>query len=56
MKRSVDIHFVHTCIIIFILTFTFFNQSLSQIKIVKIINDDIYNNILEIYEGTEKVV
>ena len=56
MKRSVDMHFVQTCIIIFIFTFTFFNQSLLQKKFVKVIEGDIYDNILEIYKRTEKVV
>ena len=42
-------------LIIFILTFTFFNQSLSQKK-VKAIEDDIYDKLLGIYKGTEKVV
>ena len=32
-KRSVDMHFVRTCTIIFILTFIFFNQSVSQKKL-----------------------
>ena len=41
---------------IFVLIFTFFNQSLSQKKIVKVIQDDIYHKLLEIYEGTETVV
>ena len=52
----VDMHFVHTSIIIFIRTFSFFNQRLSQKKIVKVIEDDIYDKLLEIYKGTEKVV
>ena len=43
-------------LIIFILTFTFFNQSLSQKKKVKAIEDDIYDKLLGIYKGTEKVV
>ena len=29
-KQGVDMHFVRTCINIFILTFSFFNQSVSQ--------------------------
>ena len=49
-------HFVHTSIIIFILTFSFFNQRLWQKKFVKVIEDDIYDKLLEIYKGTEKVV
>ena len=55
-KRSVDIHFVRTCIITFILTFTFSNQSVSKKKIVKVIEDKIYGKLLEIYKGTKKVV
>ena len=42
----VDMHFVHTSIIIFIRTFSF----------VKVIEDDIYDKLLEIYKGTEMVV
>ena len=52
----VYMHFVHTSIIIFIRTFSFFNQRLSQKKFVKVIEDDIYDKLLEIYKGTEKVV
>ena len=48
-------HFVRTCTIIFILTFRFFIQSVSK-KIVKVIEDEIYDKLLEIYKGTEKVV
>ena len=55
MKRSVDMHFVHTCVIVFVLTFSFFNKNLSQ-KNVKVIEDGIYDKLLEIYKGTEKVV
>ena len=51
-----DMHFVDTSIIIFILTFSFFNQSLSQKKIVKAIEDDTCDKLLEIYKGTEKFV
>ena len=36
MKRSADMYFVHTCIII-ILAFSFFNGSLLQKTILKII-------------------
>ena len=32
-KRIVDMHFLCTCIIISILTFSFFNQSVSQKKL-----------------------
>ena len=48
-------YFVHTCIII-ILAFSFFNGSLSQKKIVKVIDDDIYDKLLEILKGSEKFV
>ena len=34
-KRSVNMNFIRTCIIIFILTFSFFNQSASQKKLKK---------------------
>ena len=46
-------YFVHTCIII-ILAFNFFNGSLSQKKFVKIIDDDIYDKLLEILKVSEK--
>ena len=49
-------YFVHTWIIIIILTFSFFNGSLSQKKFVKVIEDDIYDKLLEIYKGSEKFV
>ena len=52
----VDMHFVNTSIIIFIFTFNFFNQSLSQKKIFKVIEDGIYDKLLEIHKGTEKFV
>ena len=45
-----------TSIIISILTFIFFNQSLSQKKNLKVIEDVIYDKLLEIHKGTEKVV
>ena len=48
-------YFVHTCILI-ILAFSFFNGSLSQKKFVKIIEDDIYDKLLEILKGNEKLV
>ena len=48
-------YFVHTCIIT-IVTFSFFNGSLSQKKFVKIIEDDIYDKLLEILKGSEKFV
>ena len=47
-------HFVHTSIIISILTFSFFNQSLSQKKIVEVIEDDIYDKFLEIYRELKR--
>ena len=49
-------YFVHTCIIIIILAFSFFNGSLSQKKIVKVIDDGIYDKLLEILKGSEKFV
>ena len=45
-------YFVHTCIII-ILAFSFFNGSLSQKKFVKVIEDDIYDKLLEILKGSK---
>ena len=48
-------YFVHTCIII-IFTFSFFSGSLSQKKFVKVIEDDIYDKLLEILKGSEKFV
>ena len=48
-------YFVHTCILV-ILAFSFFNGSLSQKKIVKVIDDDIYDKLLEILKGSEKFV
>ena len=48
--------FVHTCIII-IIAFSFFTGSLSQKKkIVKVIEDDIYDKLLEILKRSEKFV
>ena len=46
-------HFVHTCIII-ILAFSFFSGGLSQKKVVKVTENDIYDKLLEIYKGSEK--
>ena len=46
-------YFVHTCIII-ILAFSFFNGSLSQKKFVKVIDDGIYDKLLEILKGSGK--
>ena len=46
-------YFAHTCILI-ILAFSFFNGSLSQKKFVKVIDDDIYDKLLEILKGREK--
>ena len=48
-------YFVHACIII-ILAFSFFNGRLSQNKFVKVIEDDIYDKLLEILKGSEKFV
>ena len=48
-------YFVHTCIII-IFTFSFFSGSLSQKKFVKVIEDDIYDKLLEILKESEKFV
>ena len=48
-------YFVHACIII-ILAFSFFNGRLSQKKFVKVIEDDIYDKLLEILKGSEKFV
>ena len=48
-------YFVHTCIII-ILAFSFFSGSLSQKKFVKVIDDGIYDKLLEILKGSEKFV
>ena len=47
--------FVQTCIII-ILAFSFFSGSLPQRKIVKVIDDGIYDKLLEILKGSEKFV
>ena len=48
-------YFVHTCILI-ILAFSFVNWSLSQKNFVKVIEDDIYDKLLEILKGSEKFV
>ena len=48
-------YFVHTCILV-ILAFSFFNGSLSQKKIAKVIEDDIDDKLLEILKGSEKFV
>ena len=58
-KRSVDMSFVHNriiIIIIIIIAFGFFNGNLSQKKIVKVIEDDICDKLLEILKGSEKFV
>ena len=47
-------YFARTCMII-ILAFSFFNESLSQKKIVKVIDDDIYDKLLEILQGNSQV-
>ena len=50
--------FVHNriIIIIIIIAFGFFNGNLSQKKIVKVIEDDICDKLLEILKGSEKFV
>ena len=48
-------YFIRPCIII-ILAFSFFNGSLSQKKFVKVIEDDIYDKLLEILKGSKKSV
>ena len=48
-------YFVHTCIII-LLAFSVFNGSLSQKKFVKVIDDAIYDKLLEILKGSDKFV
>ena len=48
-------YFVHTCIII-ILAFSFYDGSLSHKKFVKVIENDIYDKLLEILKGNEKFV
>ena len=46
----------HTCIIIIILAFDFFDGSLSQKKFVKAIDDGIYDKLLEIPKLSGKFV
>ena len=48
-------HFVHTSTII-ILAFSFFNGGLSQKKICRSNEDDIFHKLLEICKGSEKFV
>ena len=48
-------YFICTCVII-ICAFSFFNEGLSQKKVVKVIEDDIYDKLLEILKGSEKFV
>ena len=48
-------HVARTCIIIFIIAFSVFNQSISQKKLLKIVENEIYSKIFEIYKRTEKV-
>ena len=43
------LHYYYSCI-------SFFNGNLSQKKIVKVIEDDIYYKLLEILKGREKFV
>ena len=47
-------YFIRTCIII--LVFSFFNGSLSQKKVVKVIDEGIYDKLLEMLKGSEKFV
>ena len=47
-----SMHLVHTCIII-ILAFSFFNGTK---KLIKVIEDDIYDKLLEINKGIVKFV
>ena len=54
-KRSLDTHLVRTYIVTFIITFSVFNQSVSQ-KIVKVIEDEIGSKLFEIYKGTKNVM
>ena len=54
-KRSLDMHLVRTYIITFIITFSVFNQSVSQ-KIVKVIEHEIGSKLFEIYKGTKNVM
>ena len=49
-------HFVRTCVIIVILTFSFFQSKRIKKKIVKVIEDEIYSKHFEIYKETEKFV
>ena len=49
-------HFVRTCKIIFILTFSFFKSKSITKKIAKVIEDEIDSNLFEMYKGTEKVL
>ena len=48
-------HSAHTCIII-IVTSSFFNGNLLRKTFIKVIEDDIYEKLLEIYKGREKFV
>ena len=48
-------HFVRTCVIIFIITFSSLDQRVSQ-KIVKVIQDEIYSKLFEMYKGTAEAV
>ena len=49
-------HFVRTCKIILILTFSFFKSKSITKKIAKVIEDEIDSNRFEMYKGTEKVL
>ena len=48
-------HFVRTCVIIFIITFSSLDQRVLQ-KIVKVIEDEIYSKLFEMYKGTAEAV
>ena len=47
-------YFVSTCTIISILIFSFYNKAYHKKKIVKVIEDDIYGKLFEIYKEIEK--
>ena len=49
-------HFVRACVIIVILTFSFFQSKRIKKKIVKVIEDEIYSKHFEICKETEKFV
>ena len=51
-------YFFHTCIIIILAkkAFSFFNGSMSQKKVVKVIEDNTFDKLLQILKGSEKFV